>query len=179
MSRIGKNPVEIPNNVKAKVDNEVVYVEGPKGKLQQKIPSRINVEVEDGKINVERVSDSKKDKSLHGTIRNLISNMVKGVTEGYTKELEIAGVGYKAQVKGKDLSLQLGFSHPVDIPIPEDVKISVPKPTQIVIQGTEKVKVGQIAADIRVVCPPEPYKGKGIKYVGEYIKKKQGKAITK
>ena len=179
MSRIGKDPVSIPNNVKVKIDNKIIYVDGPKGKLQLKIPFGINIEVKDGKINVKRVSDLKRNKSMHGTIRNLISNIIKGITEGYTKELEIVGVGYRAQVKGKDLNVQLGFSHPVNIPIPEDIKISVPKPTQIIIQGIDKARVGQIAADIRIICPPEPYKGKGIRYVGEYVKKKQGKAITK
>ena len=179
MSRIGKDPVSIPNNVKVKIDNKIIYVDGPKGKLQLKIPFGINIEVKDGKINVKRVSDLKRNKSMHGTIRNLISNIIKGITEGYTKELEIVGVGYRAQVKGKDLNVQLGFSHPVNIPIPEDIKISVPKPTQIIIQGIDKARVGQIAADIRMICPPEPYKGKGIRYVGEYVRKKQGKAITK
>ncbi|MBL7198170.1 MAG: 50S ribosomal protein L6 [Candidatus Omnitrophica bacterium] len=179
MSRIGKNPVSIPDNVKVKIDNKIIYVDGPKGKLQLKIPFGIDIEVKNGKINVKRASDLKKNKSMHGTIRNSISNIIKGITEGYAKELEIVGVGYRAHVKGKDLNVQLGFSHPVNIPIPEDIKISVPKPTQIVIQGIDKVKVGQIAADIRMICPPEPYKGKGIRYVGEYVRKKQGKAITK
>jgi large subunit ribosomal protein L6 len=179
MSRIGKNPIDIPDKVKVNIDKDVVLIEGPKGKLEQVIPFGLNLELKDGKLIVGRRSESKRDKSLHGTVRNLIANMVKGVTEGYTKELEIVGVGYRAQVKGKELCLQLGFSHPVNIPIPEDIKISTPKPTQISIQGIDKVKVGQIAADIRMVCPPEPYKGKGIRYAGEYVRKKQGKAITK
>jgi len=179
MSRIGKNPIIIPKNVKANIADGVVYIEGPKGKTQQKIPYGINIEAKDGKISIGRNSDSKRDKSLHGTLRNLIANMVRGITDGYTKELEIVGVGYRAQVKGKELNIQLGFSHPVDIPIPEDIKISTPKPTRIVIQGIDKIKVGQIAADIRMVYKPEPYKGKGIRYAGEYVKKKQGKAITK
>lgn len=179
MSRIGKNPVIIPEKVKVTVDQEVVHVEGPKGKLQQKIPFGVTVEVKDDKVDVSRISDSKKDKSLHGTIRNLIANMIKGVTESYKKELEIIGVGYKAQIKGKDLSIQIGFSHPVDMSIPEDIKITVAKPTQITVEGIDKMRVGQIAATIRKVCPPEPYKGKGIRYAGEYIKKKQGKAVTK
>ena len=156
MSRIGKNPVIIPEKVKVTVDQEVVHVEGPKGKLQQKIPFGVTVEVKDDKVDVSRISDSKKDKSLHGTIRNLIANMIKGVTESYKKELEIIGVGYKAQIKGKDLSIQIGFSHPVDMSIPEDIKITVAKPTQITVEGIDKMRVGQIAATIRKVCPPEP-----------------------
>ncbi|MFC1703457.1 50S ribosomal protein L6 [Candidatus Omnitrophota bacterium] len=179
MSRIGKIPIGIPDKVKVQKNNEFVQVEGPKGKLQFRIPSGIQVGIEQDKVAVSRSSDSKLQKSLHGVSRTLISNMIKGVTEGYKKELEIIGVGFRAQIQGKNLTLQLGFSHPVEYALPEDVKISVPKPNQITVEGLDKAKVGQTAAEIRAFHKPEPYKGKGIRYVGEYVRRKQGKAVTK
>lgn len=176
MSRLGKKPIIIPKEVKLEVKDCVVSVEGPKGKLSRALSHRINVEVNNGQALLKRVADSKLDRSLHGLSRALIVNMIKGVTDGYVKELEIIGVGYKAQVQGSKLSLQVGFSHPVIFNAPEGIKIEVPKPTQIVITGIDKEKIGQIATEIRAACPPEPYKGKGVRFVGEIIKKKVGKA---
>jgi large subunit ribosomal protein L6 len=151
-------------------------VEGPKGKLASKLSDRINLEIKDNFIYVKSVSDTKLDRTFHGLTRALIMNMVRGVSEGYSKELEIVGVGFRAQVQGNNLNMQLGFSHPVNFPIPEGIKIETPKQTLIVIRGIDKEKVGEIAAEIRAVYPPEPYKGKGIRYAREYIKKKVGKA---
>ena len=180
MSRIGRKPVPIPEAVKVNVDSaNVVTVEGPRGKLSLRVSPRIKVLIEDDKVKLERPTDLKMDKALHGLYRSLINNMVIGVTQGYKKELELVGVGYKAQVKANVLVLEVGFSHPVNYPIPEDVKIETPKPTQIVIEGIDKQRVGQVAAEIRRVRPPEPYKGKGIRYVGEKIRRKAGKAAGK
>jgi large subunit ribosomal protein L6 len=176
MSRIGKKLIVIPKDVKVEVRDGVVYVEGPKGKLNRSLSPRINLEIKDGNIFVKRVADTKMDKSLHGLYRALLVNMIVGVTQGYGKELEIIGVGFKVALQGNKLSMQLGFSHPVIFPIPEGIKIEVPKATQIAIRGIDKEKVGEIAAEIRAVYPPEPYKGKGIRYAGEYVKKKVGKA---
>lgn len=176
MSRIGKKPIAIPSGVKVNVNNGHILVEGPKGKLERILSSRISLEIKDNQVFVKRVADTKLDKSLHGLYRALIYNMIKGVTEGYSKELEIIGVGFKAQVQGNNLNLQLSFSHPVNLPIPEGIKIETPKPTQIVVRGMDKEIVGKIATEIRAVYPPEPYKGKGIRFVGEYVKKKVGKA---
>ncbi len=176
MSRIGKKPVTLPKEVKAQVNDGVITVEGPKGTLMRKVSERIMVEVKDGQIIVGRSADTKLDRSLHGLNRALIANMVKGVTEGYCKELEIIGVGFKAQVQGDLLNMQLGFSHPVNFKIPADIKIESPKPTQIVVRGIDKEKVGLVATEIRRICPPEPYKGKGIRFLGEKVKKKVGKA---
>jgi len=176
MSRIGKKPLAIPKDVKIEVKDGCIYLEGPKGKVSRTLSDRISIEVKDSQLFVKRSSDTKTDKSLHGLYRALISNMIKGVTEGYVKELDIIGVGFKAQIQGATLNMQLGFSHPVNFPIPEGIKIETPKPTQIVIRGIDKEKVGEVAAQIRSVYPPEPYKGKGIRYAGEYVKKKVGKA---
>jgi len=176
MSRIGKKPVAIPSGVKVEFKDGAVFVEGSKGKLQQKISPRIKVEVKDGQVVFSRAVDSKMDRSLHGLYRALVANMVKGVTEGYKKELEIIGTGFKAQMMGNTLSMLLGYSHAVDFPVPEGIKIEVPKPTQIIITGIDKEKVGEIATEIRASCPPEPYKGKGIRFLGEHVKKKIGKA---
>lgn len=176
MSRIGTKPLVIPKDVKVEVKDGSIYIEGPKGKLRQDLSDRITVEIKDNQIFVKRSSDIKTDKSLHGLYRALASNMIKGVTEGYVKELEIIGVGFKAQIQGNSLNMQLGFSHPVNFPIPEGIKIETPKPTQIVVRGIDKEKVGQVASQIRSVYPPEPYKGKGVRYLGEYVKKKVGKA---
>ena len=176
MSRIGKKLVTIPKDVKIEVKDGVVFVEGPKGKLNRKLHDRISIEVKDGQLLVKRAADTKIDKSMHGLFRALIVNMIKGVTEGYMKELEIIGVGFKAAVVGNKLNMALGFSHPVNFTIPEGLKIVTPKPTQIVISGIDKELVGEVASEIRLVYPPEPYKGIGIRFVGEHVKKKIGKA---
>lgn len=176
MSRIGKKPIIVPNDVKIEFKGGVIFVEGPKGKLSRPLSGRISLEIKDNQLYLKRISDSKLDKSLHGLSRALIINMVKGVTEGYVKELEIVGVGYRAQIQGNNLNIQLGFSHPVNFPIPEGIKIETLKPTQIVVRGLDKEKVGEVTSEIRAICPPEPYKGKGIRYSGEYVKKKVGKA---
>jgi large subunit ribosomal protein L6 len=176
MSRIGRKPITIPNGIKIEVKGGEVCVEGPKGRLTRPVSSRINLEIKDNQLSVKRMTDVKSDKALHGLYRALILNMIKGVTEGYVKELEIIGIGYKAQIQGNNLSMQLGFSHLVNFPIPEGIKIETPKPTQIVVRGIDKEKVGKIASEIRAICPPEPYKGKGIRYLGEYVKRKVGKA---
>jgi large subunit ribosomal protein L6 len=176
MSRIGKKEITIPQDVTAQIKDNVVSVQGPKGTLSQKISERIKIEIKQGSLCVARQADTKLDKSLHGLYRSLIFNMVKGVKEGYTKQLEIIGVGFRAQIQGNQLNIQLGFSHPVNYAIPQGIKIETPKPTQIIISGADKQLVGEVAAEIRGIYPPEPYKGKGIRYVGEYVKKKVGKA---
>ena len=179
MSRIGKKPVTIPQGVKVNISNSLMFIEGPKGKLQFDLPKGIKVEVKDSLLNVSRQSDTKPVRSLHGLTRSLAVNMIKGVTDGYSKDLEIVGTGFKAQIQGANLVLNLSYSHPVNFPIPEGIKILTPKPNQIAISGIDKMKVGDTAAKIRSVFPPEPYKGKGIRYAGEYVKKKIGKAATK
>ncbi|MFH0826931.1 MAG: 50S ribosomal protein L6 [Candidatus Omnitrophota bacterium] len=176
MSRIGKKPIAIPKDVKVEVRDGSVFVEGPKGKLNQPFSDRITIEIKEDQVLVKRSLDTKMDRSLHGLYRALIANMIKGVTTGYVKEMEIIGVGFKASVQGSRLNMQLGFSHPVQISIPEGIKIETPKPTQIVVSGIDKELVGRMATEIRAVYPPEPYKGKGIRFVGEYVKKKVGKA---
>jgi large subunit ribosomal protein L6 len=176
MSRIGKKALSIPKEVKLDIKDHRVHVEGPKGKLDLNTDYRIDFEVKDGSLFVTRKGDSKLERSLHGLYRALIANMFIGVTAGYKKEMEIIGVGYKAAVQGKVLNMQLGFSHPVNFPIPEGIKIETPKPTFIIISGINKEMVGEVAAKIRKICPPEPYKGKGIRFSGEFIKKKVGKA---
>lgn len=176
MSRIGKKPVTVPKEVKIEVKDGIVFVEGPKGKLNRKLSDRISLEVKDGVLLVKRAADTKLDKSLHGLFRALIVNMIKGVTDGYVKELEIVGVGFKAAVQGNNLNMVLGFSHPVNLAIPPGIKIETPKPTQLVIKGIDKELIGKIATEIRAIYPPEPYKGKGIRFTGEHIKKKVGKA---
>lgn len=178
MSRIGKKSILIPEGVKVTLDQNLVTIEGPKGKLEHKVPGSIRIESKDGTLLFTRSSDSKMNKSLHGLTRAIVQNMIVGVTQGYLKELEIVGVGYKAQIQGRILNLQLGFSHPINFPLPEGIAIETPKPTQIVIKGIDKAKVGEVAAKIRSFYPPEPYKGKGIRYVGEYVRKKAGKAVA-
>ncbi|HTZ10827.1 MAG TPA: 50S ribosomal protein L6 [Candidatus Margulisiibacteriota bacterium] len=176
MSRIGKKPVAVPQGVKVELKDSCVSVEGPKGKLTHPFSYRLGLEIKEGKAFINRSANTKIDKSLHGLHRALIANMIKGVLEGYSKELEIIGVGFKAAVQGNTLNLQLGFSHPVNFNIPEGIKIETPKPTQIVVRGIDKAKVGEIATEIRDIFPPEPYKGKGIRFAGEHVKKKVGKA---
>jgi large subunit ribosomal protein L6 len=176
MSRIGKKPIVIPKDVKIDIKDGLISVEGPKGKLSRSLTDRLNLEIKDNQLLLKRPTDTKLDKSMHGLYHALICNMIKGVTEGYVKALEIIGVGFKAQVSGKSLNMQLGFSHPVNFPFPEGIQIETPKQTQIVIKGIDKEKVGEVASEIRAIYPPEPYKGKGIRFVGEYVKKKIGKA---
>ncbi|MBU4252454.1 MAG: 50S ribosomal protein L6 [Candidatus Omnitrophica bacterium] len=176
MSRLGNKTVAIPKDVKIEVMDGAVCVEGPKGKLARKLSGGISVEINAGILLVKRATDTKIDKSLHGLFRALIVNMIVGVTQGYLKELEIQGVGFKAAVAGDKLNMALGFSHPVNYVIPAGIKIETPKPTQIVIKGIDKELIGKVASEIRAFYPPEPYKGKGIRYVGEHVKKKVGKA---
>ncbi len=176
MSRIGKKPVVIPKEVKVEINGCSISVEGPKGKLVRSISPRIKAELKDGRLLLTRFSEIKTDKSLHGLYRSLILGMIKGVTEGYVKELEIIGVGFKAAVAGDKLNMALGFSHPVNVPIPQGIKVEAPKNTQVIIRGIDKEKVGQFATEIRRIYPPEPYKGKGVRFLGEIVKKKVGKA---
>lgn len=176
MSRIGKQPIEIPAGVTVKVDNENnISVKGPKGELTQQIHKDMKVTVEDNVITVSRPTENKFHRSLHGLSRSLIANMVEGVTKGFEKALEINGVGYRAQKQGKKLVLNVGYSHPVEIEESEGIQIEVPAPNRIIVKGIDKQKVGAVAANIRAVRPPEPYKGKGIKYEGERIIRKEGK----
>ncbi|MFO8035974.1 MAG: 50S ribosomal protein L6 [Anaerolineales bacterium] len=177
MSRIGRLPVEVPSNVEVKIDGSQVRIKGPKGELESTFSSDLSISFEDGEILVTRPSDDRFLRSLHGTTRAIINNMVIGVTDGYTKELELVGVGYRANMEGESLVLNVGFSHPVKIDPPEGIEFEVgEKSRAIVVKGYDKQQVGQIAADIRKVRPPEPYKGKGIRYKGEYIRRKAGKA---
>ena len=179
MSRIGKNPIPLPSGVTVKIDGNTSVVKGPKGEHKQHIPEGLGYDQQDGVLTVTRPDESKTMKARHGLARALIANQVKGVTEGFEKKLEIIGVGYRAQVKGKVLDLQLQFSHPVEYPIPSDVQINCPDPTHIDISGIDKQRVGQVAAEIRSYRKPEPYKGKGIRYVGEHVVRKAGKAAGK
>lgn len=174
MSRIGKNPITIPQGVEVKIDNNVVTVKGPKGTLTQEFLKDVNISLEDGKVVVTLVNE--KAGNIHGLTRTLINNMVIGVTEGYEKALEINGIGYRAQKQGNKLVLTLGYSHPIEVEEPGGLTIEVPAPNSIIVKGIDKQKVGQLAADIREYRLPEPYKGKGIKYVGEHIRRKEGKA---
>jgi len=176
MSRIGSAPIELPSGVEVKVDGQVVSVKGPKGTLTQDVGPQMSVAVDDGVVKVERADDERETKALHGLYRALIQNMVVGVTEGYEKELQAVGVGYRAALKGKNLELQVGFSHPVTVVALDGIEFDVPEPTRIIVRGTDKQKVGQVAADIRKVRPPEPYKGKGIRYIDEQVRRKAGKA---
>jgi large subunit ribosomal protein L6 len=176
MSRIGRKPIAIPSGVEVKVNGSEVTVKGPKGTLTDTFNSRITVKVEGAEILVTRPSDDKEDRALHGLTRTLVSNMVIGVTEGFKKELEVNGVGYRVQKQGKNLVMNLGYSHQVIMPEPDGITVEVPGPNSIVISGADKQKVGQFAAEVREKRLPEPYKGKGIKYVGEYIRRKEGKA---
>ncbi|MEA3402239.1 MAG: 50S ribosomal protein L6 [Armatimonadota bacterium] len=177
MSRIGNMPIEIPGGVKVDIDDgNVVTVSGPKGELTQGLSRRMQIDVEDDVITVSRPSDDRQDRSLHGLTRALLANMVEGVTEGFEKRLEIQGVGYRAEMQGKQLIMRLGFSHPVVIDPPEGVELAVDDNTKIIVRGADKQVVGQIAADIRMSRPAEPYKGKGVRYEGEHIRRKAGKA---
>jgi len=179
MSRVGQKPIEIPKGVKLAVDHNQVNVEGPKGKLSFMMNARIKATIKDNVVTLERHSDMIMDKALHGTSRSVIANMVKGVTDGFSKELLIEGVGFKAIIQGKQLNLALGFTHPVIFDIPEGLTAEAPKPTVVVIKGIDKVKVGHFAAKIRKMYEAEPYKGKGVRYAGEVVRRKAGKTVTK
>lgn len=179
MSRIGKKPVPVPGGVKVEIDGQTVTVKGPKGELGRTFRPEMTIEQEDGTLVVKRPSDSKQDRAFHGLTRALLANMVIGVTEGYTKKLEIIGVGYKAEKKDRLLVLTVGYSHQVKYPEPDGIAITTPSPTTVEITGTDKQRVGQVAAEIRNVRPPEPYKGKGIRYQGEQVRRKAGKAGAK
>ena len=176
MSRIGRKPVPVPNGVTVTVSGPAITVKGPKGELSRKLHPDMKVKVENGNVTVDRPSDEDRHRALHGLTRSLIANMVEGVTQGYKKQLEITGVGYKAEVKPFGLQLALGYSHPVEYRAPAGIKLSAPQPIVVVIEGADKEKVGQVAAEIRALRKPEPYKGKGVKYQGEQIRRKAGKA---
>ena len=176
MSRIGKAPIDLPTGIEVKYDNNTVEVKGPKGSLSQAIDPRIGVSIDDGVLTVSRDSDDREVRALHGLSRALIANMVLGVSDGYSKELQAVGVGYRGALKGKTLELQVGYSHPVAIEAPEGITFEVPEPTRFIVSGIDKQLVGQVAANIRAVRPPEPYKGKGIRYADEYVRRKAGKA---
>jgi large subunit ribosomal protein L6 len=178
MSRIGNKAVEIPDKVKVNIDNEgAVSVEGPKGKLSWRLPRDIKGSVRDNRVSLMREAETRSVKALHGLSRSLVHNMVQGVSEGFSKQLEIEGVGFKAAVQGPTLNLSLGFSHPILFPIPKEIKITIAEGTKLTIQGIDKKLVGQVTADIRRFYPPEPYKGKGVRYVGEQIRRKEGKTV--
>ncbi|MFH1360258.1 MAG: 50S ribosomal protein L6 [Candidatus Omnitrophota bacterium] len=179
MSRVGKVPVIIPKGVKVAIEERQIRAEGPKGKLAICIPMDVKVENKENKLVVNRLSDSKQARANFGTIRVLLANMMIGVTEGHKKNLEIQGVGFRAQLEGKKLILNLGLSHPVDFLIPEGVSVKTKKPTEIEIEGIDKALVGNVASKLRQLKPAEPYKGKGIRYLGEIIRRKQGKSVTK
>ena len=176
MSRIGRKPVPVPNGVTVTVNGPAITVKGPRGELSRKLHPDMQVKVENGNVTVDRPSDEDRHRALHGLTRSLIANMVEGVTQGYKKQLEITGVGYKAEVKPFGLQLALGYSHPVEYRAPAGIKLTAPQPTAVVIEGADKEKVGQVAAEIRALRKPEPYKGKGVKYQGEQVRRKAGKA---
>jgi large subunit ribosomal protein L6 len=175
MSRIGKQPIAVPAGVTVQVEPELVRVNGPKGELTERVSRDITVAQDDGRLLVSRPTDRADHRALHGLTRSLVANMVEGVTNGFEKRLEIQGVGYRAQLKGRDLELALGYSHPVPIKAPDGIEFEVPQPTRIVVKGISKQLVGETAAGIRKKRPPEPYKGKGIRYEGEYVARKVGK----
>jgi large subunit ribosomal protein L6 len=177
MSRIGKQPIAVPPKVKVEVKGQQVHVEGPKGKLDFKLPARTSLKVEGGNVVVSRSGDDAQSKALHGLSRALINNMVKGVSEGFVKKLEIQGVGFKAAVQGKVVNLSLGYSHPINYTIPDQIKVTVEENTKVTIEGPDRQVVGQVAAEIRAYYPPEPYKGKGVRYVGEHVTRKEGKTV--
>ena len=178
MSRIGRSPVTLPSGVSVKQEGQQLRIEGSKGKLSIALPPTITVTAEGQQLKVARTGEESSDKAIHGLYRALIANMVQGLVSGFSKELELVGVGYRAQLQGKQLSLSVGFSHPVVVPVPEGITVEVPKPTTVIVKGSDKQLVGQFAANLRGIAPPEPYKGKGIKYAGETIRRKAGKAAT-
>jgi large subunit ribosomal protein L6 len=175
MSRIGRQPIQLPQGVSVSISPGRVMVNGPLGELSQQLPQRMKVEQEDGSVVVSRPSERGEDRALHGLTRSLIANMVDGVTNGFQKRLEIQGVGYRAALRGTDLELSVGYSHPVLLKAPAGITFEVPTPTEVIVKGIDKQQVGQLAAEVRKVRPPEPYKGKGIRYEGEYVRRKVGK----
>jgi large subunit ribosomal protein L6 len=175
MSRIGKQPITVPSGVEFTIEPDLVRVKGPKGELQERVSRDMKIEQGDGEVTVTRPSDRRDHRALHGLTRSLVANMVQGVTDGFEKKLEIQGVGYRAALKGKDIELSVGYSHPVTIQAPAGIEFEVPQPTRITVRGSSKQVVGETAARIRKVRPPEPYKGKGIRYEGEYVQRKVGK----
>ena len=177
MSRIGKQPIAIPAKVKVEVKGQKVSVEGPKGKLDWELPRRTSLKVDNGKVLVSREGDDAQAKALHGLSRALVNNMVRGVSEGFVKKLEIQGVGFKAAVQGKNVNLNLGYSHPIVYPIPDQIKVTVEENTKLTIEGPDRQTVGQVAAEIRSYYPPEPYKGKGVRYTDERVIRKEGKTV--
>jgi large subunit ribosomal protein L6 len=177
MSRIGKAPIDVPSGVDVRISGQVVTVKGPKGELSRELPELVSLSQDGDVLQVERVDDSREARAMHGLMRSLVANMVIGVTDGFRKELDIVGVGYRAAAKGKNgLEMALGFSHPVNITAPEGIEFVVPQPTRIEVHGIDKQLVGQVAADIRAWRKPEPYKGKGVRYVDEHVRRKAGKA---
>src|SRR5437763_11782917 len=175
MSRIGKKPLSIPSGVTANIEGQTVKVKGPKGALQIVLPDDVVVKMDAGAVKIDPRNETKRARAMWGTSRTLVNNLITGVTKGYERKLEITGVGYRAALQGKNLQIALGYSHDVIFPIPEGIAIATPKPTEIVVTGIDKQKVGQVAAEIRAFRPPEPYKGKGVKYEREYIFRKEGK----
>lgn len=179
MSRIGKKPISLPSGVEAKIEGNTVTIKGPKGTLTQQIPEEITMKQEGNQLVAERPSESKQHRALHGLSRALVSNMVEGVTKGFEKKLELVGVGYRAQMQGNKLVINIGYSHPVEIDPPEGIEFEVPAPTKITVKGTDKQLVGNTTAHIRAIREPEPYKGKGIRYENEVVRRKAGKAGVK
>ena len=177
MSRIGKQPIALPPKVKVEVKGQKVLVEGPKGKLTWELPARTSAKVTDGRVDVTRSNDDAQSRALHGLSRALINNMVKGVSEGFVKKLEIQGVGFKAAVQGKVVNMSLGYSHPINYAIPDQIKVTVDENTKITIEGPDRQVVGQVAAELRAFYPPEPYKGKGVRYSDERVERKEGKTV--
>ena len=179
MSRIGKQPIPIPAKVKVEVNGQQVSVEGPRGKLRWELPRRTSLKVQDGRILVDRQGDDAQAKALHGLSRALVNNMVRGVTDGFVKKLEIQGVGFKAAVNEKDhkVTLNLGYSHPIEYPIPDQIKVTVEDNTKLTVEGPDRQVVGQVAAELRSFYPPEPYKGKGVRYIDERVIRKEGKTV--
>jgi large subunit ribosomal protein L6 len=177
MSRIGKQPIAIPAKVKVELKGQQVSVEGPKGKLSWNLPRNTSIKLEDGRLLVTREGDTDQVKALHGLSRALVNNMVRGVSEGFVKKLEIQGVGFKAAVQGKAVNLNLGYSHPINYPIPDQIKVTVEENTKLTIEGPDRQMVGQVAAEIRSFYPPEPYKGKGVRYADERVVRKEGKTV--
>ena len=177
MSRIGKQPIPIPSKVKVKLDGQQVSVEGPKGKLIWQLPGRTSIKLDKDQLIVSRQGEDAQVKALHGLSRALVNNMVRGVSEGFVKKLEIQGVGFKAAVQGKSVNLSLGYSHPVVYAIPDQIKVTVEENTKLTIEGPDRQVVGQVASEIRSFYPPEPYKGKGVRYVGEHVVRKEGKTV--
>ncbi len=177
MSRIGKQPIAIPPKVKVEIKGQQVSVEGPKGKLNWQLPQHTTIKLENGRLHVSRHGGSDHVKALHGLSRALVNNMIRGVSEGFVKKLEIQGVGFKAAVQGKAVNLSLGYSHPINYPIPDQIKVTVEENTKLTIEGPDRQVVGQVAAEIRSFYPPEPYKGKGVRYVDERVIRKEGKTV--